>query len=246
MDKEMGTGLNNDDKDDLAANYTPAGSYAELGEDKPEVLTGVDKGIIPLLKKINTVVKKIKWVSKDGQNTTQNYSYATEAGVLAQVKELFGEVGIVLTHQQYEPIVIRDIKTRSGGVMPVTRIRIDFKMSDCDTGAFIITPCYGDGMDSGDKGLYKAITGATKYFLLKTTMMPTGDDPEKDGISEDAPKKKVDVKKPADIGKMKNGLSKDIQKLPEELRPVYQAKVDKAKTTKEVEAIVSDVASALF
>ncbi len=30
----------------------------------------------------------------------------------------------------------------------------------------------------GDKGTYKAITGATKYALMKTFLLETGDDPE--------------------------------------------------------------------
>lgn len=36
----------------------------------------------------------------------------------------------------------------------------------------------GEGMDTGDKAIYKAITGAQKYVLMKTFLIPTGDDPE--------------------------------------------------------------------
>src|SRR5699024_6730814 len=36
------------------------------------------------------------------------------------------------------------------------------------------------GQDAGDKAVYKAITGATKYALMKVFMIPTGDDPEQD------------------------------------------------------------------
>ena len=41
----------------------------------------------------------------------------------------------------------------------------------------------------GDKGLYKAITGANKYFLFKLFQIETGDDPERDTapVAQEAP-----------------------------------------------------------
>jgi hypothetical protein len=36
----------------------------------------------------------------------------------------------------------------------------------------------------GDKGTYKALTGANKYLLFKLFQIETGDDPEKDGDEE--------------------------------------------------------------
>lgn len=51
---------------------------------------------------------------------------------------------------------------------------------------------WGQGVDSGDKGIYKAITGANKYFIYKLLNLPTGDDPESgnqtDHKTEPAPK----------------------------------------------------------
>lgn len=60
----------------------------------------------------------------------------------------------------------------------VTRVllRIDFACGD--TGATHTVRFFGDGLDKGDKGLYKAYTGAIKYLLMKTFLIPTGDDPE--------------------------------------------------------------------
>jgi len=36
----------------------------------------------------------------------------------------------------------------------------------------------GQGADKGDKGVYKAITGAKKYFIANLFLIPTDDDPE--------------------------------------------------------------------
>ena len=49
---------------------------------------------------------------------------------------------------------------------------------DGETGASIKKPWRGYGTDKEDKGGYKAMTGGEKYFLLKTFLIPTGDDPE--------------------------------------------------------------------
>jgi hypothetical protein len=46
----------------------------------------------------------------------------------------------------------------------------------------------GEGQDRGDKATYKAMTGATKYALLKLFLIPTGDDPEKDEDEKPAPR----------------------------------------------------------
>ena len=38
----------------------------------------------------------------------------------------------------------------------------------------------GEGLDAGDKAPYKAMTGALKYALLQSFLLPTGDDPEEE------------------------------------------------------------------
>ena len=41
----------------------------------------------------------------------------------------------------------------------------------------------GQGLDSGDKAPYKAMTGALKYALLQSFLLATGDDPEEERIN---------------------------------------------------------------
>jgi hypothetical protein len=57
----------------------------------------------------------------------------------------------------------------------------------------------GEGQDAGDKAVYKAMTGALKYCLLKTFLIPTGDDPERDETpaKPPAPKSAPPTPKPA-------------------------------------------------
>jgi hypothetical protein len=44
----------------------------------------------------------------------------------------------------------------------------------------VIAKVAGQGLDSGDKAPYKAMTGALKYALLQSFLLATGDDPEAD------------------------------------------------------------------
>ena len=49
---------------------------------------------------------------------------------------------------------------------------------DVDTAEEITVKTAGEGLDSGDKAPYKAMTGALKYALLQSFLLATGDDPE--------------------------------------------------------------------
>jgi hypothetical protein len=74
----------------------------------------------------------------------------------------------------------REYTTDRGKQSVVTTVVVAFTFADGDTGAMFRSEWAGQGDDPADKGLYKAYTGALKYFLMKTFLIPTGDDPEAD------------------------------------------------------------------
>lgn len=63
-----------------------------------------------------------------------------------------------------------------------------FTVADSDTGEKIEGTVYGRGQDNMDKGIYKALTGALKYWLTTAFLIPTGDDPEASDDAPDQPK----------------------------------------------------------
>jgi len=83
----------------------------------------------------------------------------------------------VLLIPSVEDYSIREIETRTGKAQIAT-VKINFSFIDADTGEGNFITMIGEGMDTGDKAIYKAITGAQKYVLMKTFLIPTGDDPE--------------------------------------------------------------------
>jgi hypothetical protein len=72
---------------------------------------------------------------------------------------------------------LTDRKTEKGE--NITRLKLTMGFIDGETGEKeSFGPFFAEGADKSDKGSYKAMTGAVKYALLKTFLIPTGDDPE--------------------------------------------------------------------
>ena len=92
---------------------------------------------------------------------------------------------------------IEQISDKPNGV---TRIDVKYKIVDTESGEYEILASSGEGADSQDKGAGKAMTYAYKYMLVRTFMIPTGDDPDRvssaelDQIEKDKKTKKKNPK----------------------------------------------------
>lgn len=144
-----------------------------------------------IYKKLLTVMKCIGTLEKRGQNKSQGYDYLMAEDVLEEVRQKFGEVGLVLLPTCKTQEIISG-QTQKGTANYLTRVEMDYTICDVDTGEKLTFSWQGLGQDTGDKGLYKAYTGAIKYFLRNLLLIPTTDDPENDG-SEPKPKRQSDT-----------------------------------------------------
>lgn len=146
-----------------------------------------------LVPKLINVLKEISRLKKTGTNTHFGYAYATEADVLDAVRSKIAEAGIFVFTSQ-EDVQDREVKRiNSGGqekISLATRVKLRHTFTDGASSFDVFS--FGESEDTGDKGLYKAVTGAMKYFVSKNFMISTGDDPEtgnpeKDGERKSAP-----------------------------------------------------------
>jgi len=134
-----------------------------------------------LATKLSEIMGAMRYIPKEGFNAAQKYKFVRESDVAEKVSELLAERGIYL-HQT----VIRHGRselytTVSGNTMWLTEVEVEFSFIDGETAEKSPASVFvGYGADTGDKGIYKAITGAEKYFLMKTFLVSTGDDPEAD------------------------------------------------------------------
>lgn len=126
-----------------------------------------------LYKKLLEVMKKIPEIQKSGYNSFHDYRYATEEDIVKPIRSLLIEHGVLLISK----VLNTETTTTDKGEFLVTQT-LEFKFVDVDTGETLTCTWVGAGIDKGDKGVYKAQTGALKYFLLKTFLIPTVTDPE--------------------------------------------------------------------
>lgn len=127
--------------------------------------------------KLSKVMGEIHTIPKEGYNEHFEYHYVKEDTLTEHIRPLLAKWGLSLV---FGAVKIEDMATGDDrGTW--TRIWCKFTLIDCD-GHKMEVLCPGEGTDARhpDKALYKAMTGATKYFLYKTFLVSTGDDPERD------------------------------------------------------------------
>lgn len=134
-----------------------------------------------LYRKIAAVTAAVSRIPKNGENTFYRYKYATESDITDGLRDLLEQHGLAFL----PPSVIsweRSETTKKDGNRgdDLTRVQLQFGLACADTGEVFTAMFWGEGQDGGDKGFYKAYTGAVKYFLMKTFLIATGDDPEQD------------------------------------------------------------------
>lgn len=142
---------------------------------------GEPKDLATLYGKIARVTAAMQRVPKNGVNKHQGYKYATESDIVDTLRTAMAEEKIAIIPSVESTERIPHPNERLG---PITRLFMRFVVACGDTGAMIILPWIGDGQDTADKGVYKAYTGAEKYFLMKLFLVATGDDPEQDNEAQ--------------------------------------------------------------
>lgn len=158
-----------------------------------------------LVAKLAKIMAQIKYVPKRGRNEFHKYDYATEADIAEVVRHGLAEAEIMMVPSVRE-VAVESITKQKGGVDRLVRLVVDFTVTD-GVGSISFT-VVGEGQDSGDKASYKAMTGATKYALLKLFLIPTGDDPEKDSESgEEKAEETLDNKEKALVALYQKGKS---------------------------------------
>ena len=125
-----------------------------------------------ILRAMNAVMSEVDYVQKKGENDFHGYKYATEADVLGRLRPAMVKHGLVLI-----PSIQQVSSVDENGN---TNVSIHYTLAHV-SGAVWPTPVIAAGCGNdknkngvGDKGLYKAITGANKYMLFKLFQIETG------------------------------------------------------------------------
>ena len=138
-----------------------------------------------LAEAICQVMADAGYVQKTGKNSFHGYNYASDADLLRVLQPAMAKAGLCMMATNISSI---DKELDKGKTQ--TDVLVTYTLRHT-SGESIEIHAMGRGIDKEDKGGYKAMTGALKYALRQTFLIPTGDDPEvhSQAHEEDAPKK---------------------------------------------------------
>lgn len=125
-----------------------------------------------LWQKIQKVKELVGVVKKEGKVSfkSTNYNYQRAEDIELAVRDACQKVGVLILPLTFN--VVSDVNNI------ITTVQ-QFMVVDIDTGEKVFCQMGGQGQDSGDKRIYKAETGAYKYFMKQLFQIPSEDtDPD--------------------------------------------------------------------
>lgn len=171
------------------------------------------------------VMKDCTAVGKDSKNPQQGYKYRGIDAVMNAVNPALTKNRVFVAPEVLE--ATREERTSTGKgtllIYSIAKVRYTFYAED---GTSVTAVVIGEGMDSGDKSMNKAMSAAFKYALFQVLCIPTEEmiDSETDSPEPQAKKQNAPTRKPPAI----ESESYAVEESGEKLSPVQ------VKTLKEV------------
>lgn len=126
---------------------------------------------------IGKVYAKVGYVQKT-RTQGLNYSFAGERDLIEALRPALVDEGIYMHVAAVNDLRQEMFTTKNGTPMCRATLVATVRFTHSASHTWIDVVAGGEGMDSGDKALPKAMTGAYKYALRQTFCIETGDDPD--------------------------------------------------------------------
>lgn len=158
---------------------------------------------------LHSVMADAGYVQKNSENKFHGYKYASEADLLETLRPAMIKHGLVLIPSVNNASAIDE----HGNTLVSVEYTLAHISGEIWPDKITAVGCGNDRAKNGsvgDKGVYKAITGANKYLLFKLFQIETGDDPEKDETAPPPAQDKAEsgvVKKPVPKTQTKSGIA---------------------------------------
>lgn len=131
--------------------------------------------------KMANILKEAKAITKSERNQQQGFKFRGIDNVMNELHELFAKNDVFIL-QEVQDFTVDARPTAKGGTLFYTRAKIKFRYTTTD-GSFVETVNVGEAMDSGDKGMNKAMSIALKYSLLQMFLIPTEEQKDPDATT---------------------------------------------------------------
>ena len=127
---------------------------------------------------IANIMKETKAIAKGEKNEQQNFMFRGIDTIMNALHELFANNGVFILPEVVDYNVTEKV-TNKGTILYYTRAKVKYHFIAADSSE-VCTVNVGEAMDSGDKGMNKAMSAALKYALMQMLLIPTKEDKDSD------------------------------------------------------------------
>lgn len=132
---------------------------------EPVIAMPTQQGKGTLYARMAAVMATVGNLHKNQRNERFNFNYVSADSVSDAVRQSLGEHGLALL------VNIKNFeRENSGDKMTLTRVYLDITLACADTGETVTVNWIGEALDNkgADKGITKALTSATKSWMMRT------------------------------------------------------------------------------
>ncbi|PXW75946.1 ERF superfamily protein [Blastomonas natatoria] len=130
-------------------------------------------------------------ISKNGQNTQQNYRFRGIDQVYGALSPLLAKHGLcvlprIIEREMHERVTVKEWNgQKKESVLFYVTVTAEFDFVSVEDGSTHTVRTYGEAMDSGDKATNKAMSAAYKYAAFMAFAIPTEGDNDADATTHD-------------------------------------------------------------
>lgn len=140
-----------------------------------------DTGVPKIYSAIARIMRDTKAIGKTEKNLQQGFMFRGIDNIMNELHELFAQNGVFILPEVLE-YTVSEKQTSRGGLLYFTRAKIRHRFL-AEDGSEVSTVTIGEAMDSGDKGMNKAMSIALKYALMQMLLIPTKEDKDPDATT---------------------------------------------------------------
>jgi hypothetical protein len=138
-----------------------------------------------LTRKLVAIMQQVAGIPKLGWNDFHKYHYRREEDIVNTLRPLLAALNLFI-FPSVTSLAVQERKGKGDKAKYITEAAMEFVIEDGDTGEQRLCRWAGQGEDEGDKGAYKAQTGAEKFFLCKLFLIGTPETEPEGGSAEPA------------------------------------------------------------
>lgn len=174
-----------------------------------------EKTVVPAIYgALAAIMQETKAISKTEKNNNQNFMFRGIDNVMNGLHDLFAKHGVLVLDEVLDYTVTEKITekvyngNKTTSILYYTRAKIRFRFLAAD-GSEVTTTNVGEAMDSGDKGMNKAMSAALKYALLHMFLIPTAEEKDPDASTPPETRPKTIAEIADSLDPQKDGVLKE-------------------------------------